>query len=137
MAGRTVNMIQPPPPYPAEIYTTPLMYFGAEAAKSYTDFGEKVPPLIIERLLKRNGVDPHEITIISHQTSSTLIDAWNAAIKPRQYLTTLETYANMTVASVPVTLAARYDEIECDHLVLLTLGMQQQASAVLLRRQRV
>jgi 3-oxoacyl-[acyl-carrier-protein] synthase-3 len=136
MAGRSVKIISPPPPYPAEAYTTPLMYFGGEAAKSFNEFGEKAPPEIVHRLLKRNGVNPDEITIISHQTSSVLIDAWNAAIKPRQYLTTLKTFANMTVASVPVTLAARYDEIECDHLVLLTLGMQQQASAVLLRRQR-
>ncbi|MGA2043599.1 MAG: 3-oxoacyl-[acyl-carrier-protein] synthase III C-terminal domain-containing protein [Roseiarcus sp.] len=134
MGGRESGRIDPPPPYSAGLYTTPLMYFGAEAAKSFAEFGETAPVRAVNRLLSRNGVKPGEITLISHQTSSVLIDAWNKAIGPGQYITTLKDYGNMTVASVPFTLAMRRREIAHDHLVLLTLGMQQQTSAVLLRR---
>jgi 3-oxoacyl-[acyl-carrier-protein] synthase III len=134
MAARPVEGIDPPPPYLAQSFSTPLMYFGEEAAKAFEEFGAKVPPRIVERLLRRNGLTAGEITLISHQASSVLIDAWTAAIGPGQYLTTLTDYANMTSASVPVTLAARHAEIARDNLVLLTIGMQQQASAVLLGR---
>lgn len=134
MAARKVGEIQPLPPYPAESFSTPLMYFGDEAAKAFQEFGAKTPPRIVDKLLRRNGLASEEITLISHQASSVLIDAWAAAIEPGQYLTTLAEYANMTSASVPVTLAARYADIARDNLVLLTIGLQQQASAVLLRR---
>lgn len=136
MGGRESGAIDPPPPYSPALYTTPLMYFGAEAAKSFAEFGEKAPVQAVQRLLSRNGVDPGAITLMSHQTSSVLIEAWGKAIGPGQYITTLTDFGNMTVASVPVTFAMRRREIAHDHLVLLTLGMQQQTSAVLLRRQR-
>jgi 3-oxoacyl-[acyl-carrier-protein] synthase-3 len=134
MGARQVGPIDPPPPYLPESFTTPLMYLGDEAAKQYQEYGAKVPPRIVDRLLRRNGLTADEITLITHQASSVLIDAWAAAIKPGQYLTTLTEYANMTSASVPVTLAAQYGEITRNNLVLLTIGMQQQTSAVLLRR---
>lgn len=134
MAIRQVGPIDPPPPYLPESFTTPLMYLGDEAAKQYQEYGAKVPPRIVDRLLRRNGLAADEITLIAHQASSVLIDAWTTAIKPGQYLSTLTEYANMTSASVPVTLAARYGEIARNNLVLLTIGMQQQTSAVLLRR---
>lgn len=134
LSARPVGPIDPPPPYLAESFTTPLMYFGDEAAKAFQEFGAKVPPRIVDRLLRRNGLAADEITLIAHQGSSVLSETWGKAIRPGQYLTTLPEYANMTSASVPVTLAARYPEIARDNLVLLTVGMQQQASAVLLRR---
>jgi 3-oxoacyl-[acyl-carrier-protein] synthase-3 len=134
MAGRESGQIEPPPPFPAELYTTPLMYFGADAAKSFAEFGETAPVRAVHSLLSRNGVKPDQITLISHQTSSVLSGAWDKAIGPGQYITTLKDYGNMTLASVPVTLAMRRSEIARDHLVLLTLGMQQQTSAVLMRR---
>ncbi|MGK9168464.1 hypothetical protein KXR53_19280 [Inquilinus limosus] len=134
MSARPAGTIDPPPPYLAESFTTPLMYIGDEGAASYREYGAKVPPRIVDRLLRRNGLAADEITLIAHQASSVLIDAWAEAIRPGQYLTTLTEYANMTSASVPVTLAARYAEISRDALVLLTIGLQQQTSAVLLRR---
>lgn len=134
MSARPVGAIDPPPPYLAESFTTPLMYIGDEGADSYKQYGAKVPPQIVDRLLRRNGLAAGEITLIAHQASSVLSDAWAEAIQPGQYLTTLAEYANMTSASVPVTLAARYDEISRNDVVLLTIGLQQQTSAVLLRR---
>jgi len=134
MSARPAGTIEPPPPYRAESFTTPLMYIGDEGAASYKEYGAKVPPRIVDRLLRRNGIAADEITLIAHQASSVLVDAWAEAIQPGQYLTTLADYANMTSAAVPVTLAARYSEIARDSLVLLTIGLQQQVSAVLFRR---
>lgn len=134
VSPRRVGTIDPPPPYAAESFTIPLMSLSDEAARSYRDYGAKVPPLVADRLLRRNGVAPDAITLIGHQTSSVLSAAWAEAIRPGQYLTTLPDYGNMTSASVAVTLAARHAEIDRDALVLLTIGMQQQSSAVLLRR---
>jgi 3-oxoacyl-[acyl-carrier-protein] synthase III len=134
MSAREIAPIDPPPPYLPESFTTPLMYLGDEAAKQYREYGAKIPPRIVDRLLRRNGLAADEITLIAHQASSVLADAWAKAIQPGQYLTTLPEYANMTSASVPVTLAALYGEIARNNLVLLTIGMQQQTSAVLLRR---
>ena len=134
MSARPAGTIDPPPPYLAESFTTPLMYIGDEGASSYKEYGAKIPPRIVDRLLRRNGLAANEITLIAHQASSVLSGAWAEAIRPGQYLSTLTEYANMTSASVPVTLAALYPEIARDNLVLLTIGLQQQTSAVLLRR---
>jgi 3-oxoacyl-[acyl-carrier-protein] synthase III len=134
MAPRDAGEADPAPPHSPHLYTAPLMHFGAAAAKSFHEFGMTVPPRTVDRLLRRNRVAADRITLISHQATTVLSDAWAAAIRPGQYLTTLADYANMTLASVPVTLAARYGEIDQDNLVLLTIGVQQQTSAVLLRR---
>lgn len=136
VAARDAGTIVPTPPYAPQSYTTPLMYFGDEAAKAFKEFGAVVPPRIVAELLRRNRIASGSITLIAHQASSVLADAWATAIGPGQYLTTLTEYANMTIASVPATLAACRSEIAFDNLVLLTIGMQQQASAVLLRRTR-
>ncbi|WP_237477149.1 hypothetical protein [Lichenibacterium dinghuense] len=134
MAARATGIAEPAAPYDPTLYTTPLMYYGEEAQKAFQTFGVGVPPRLIAELLARNALSAAEICLIAHQASSVLTDAWLSAVGPGQFLTTIESYANMTIASVPVTLASRYGEIETSRLVLLTLGMQQQASAVLLAR---
>jgi 3-oxoacyl-[acyl-carrier-protein] synthase-3 len=89
---------------------------------------------VVQRLLERHRLSGADVTLVSHQASSVLIDAWQAAIRPAQYLQTLEKFANMTVANVPFSLAYRFGEIDKDWLVLLAVGVEMHANAVLLRR---
>lgn len=116
-------------------FTKPVfnMHVGS-GVEAFKEFGKKKPPELALSLLKRNGVSPQQVTVISHQASSVLLDAWREAISPARYLNTLEEFGNMTLASIGVTLAHRYCEIDTDYLLLLGIGVQQETSAVLLRR---
>ena len=75
-----------------------------------------------------------DITLIAHQTSKTVEDAWNEAIAPARYISTLEEYADMVSSSVPVNLAKCHHEIHTKYLVLLGIGMEMHATALLLER---
>jgi 3-oxoacyl-[acyl-carrier-protein] synthase-3 len=120
----------------APAYTQPLFHITPAGQEVFRTFGEQAPGELVNRLLARNGLSGSDITLISHQTSSVLNDAWAKAIEPAQYLASLDTFGNMTLAAVPVNLAFFYDQIERDHLVLLGMGADIHASALLLRRNR-
>jgi 3-oxoacyl-[acyl-carrier-protein] synthase-3 len=116
-------------------YSKPLMKLddktGQEAFKA---FGLNVPPQIVNRMLTRRGLTGADITLIAHQTSKTVEDAWNEAIAPARYISTLEEYADMVSSSVPVNLAKCHHEIHTKYLVLLGIGMEMHATALLLER---
>jgi 3-oxoacyl-[acyl-carrier-protein] synthase-3 len=101
---------------------------------NFQTFGEKSPADAVNRLLRRNGLEGGQICLISHQASRVLLDAWRTAIGPGQQLDTLELFANMVSANVPVNLAYHHGHIEKNDLVLLALGPEFMTSAVLLRR---
>jgi len=92
------------------------------------------PPELVLNLLKKNRLKPEQVTVISHQASSVLLDAWRNKIKPKTYLDTLKEFGNLTLASMGVTFAHKYDEIDTQYLVLLGIGIQQQTSALLMKR---
>lgn len=116
-------------------YTTPLMELdpirGAEAVRS---FGLSVPPLVVNRLLAKNGLCAQDITLIAHQTSALIHDEWNARIRPAGFISTVSELADMVSAGVPVNLAKCYEQIRTDHLVLLGVGMDMHATALLYGR---
>lgn len=114
--------------------TAPYFHITADGRGGFVRFGEVVPAQVVNALLARTGVAASAVTLVSHQASSVLMRAWEKAIRPAQYLSTLETFANMTVGSIPVTLASEYAAIRCDHLVLLGIGTDMQAHALLLSR---
>jgi 3-oxoacyl-[acyl-carrier-protein] synthase-3 len=116
-------------------YTRPLFYMAQGADKVFTTWGYSEPPALVERMLDKHGLRSGEITLITHQASETLLEAWRARLGPRQLLTTMKEFGNMTLASIPVTLSSRYGEIASDHLVLLGLGHGIHATAALLRRE--
>lgn len=124
-----------PRPLPHERYTKPLMKLddktGQEAFKA---FGLKAPGPLVQRLLSRHGLTGQDITLIAHQTSKMVEDAWAAEIKPAHYISTLEEFGDMVSSSVPVNLAKCHAEIRTRHLVLLGIGMEMHASALLLAR---
>lgn len=105
---------------------------GAEAVK---EFGLPVPPQVVDRLLRRHGLRGNDITLIAHQTSKPVQDYWVERIKPAHYVTTLTELADMVSASVPVNFAKCYSQIATDRLVLLGIGMEMRATALLYARQ--
>lgn len=116
-------------------FTKPLMKLddktGQEAFKA---FGLKVPGQIINEMLARHGLSGKDITLITHQSSKTVQEAWRAAIQPAHYISTLEAYGDMVSSSVPVNWATCQHEIRTRHLVLLGIGMEMHATALLLER---
>ena len=119
----------------ATLYSTPLIKLddqrGGAAVKQ---FGLPAPGRVVKRLLERNQVPAGDVTLIAHQTSKFVQDAWSAAIQPGQYVSTLEVYGDMVSASVPVNLARCYADIRMDKLVLLGIGMEMRATALLYSR---
>jgi 3-oxoacyl-[acyl-carrier-protein] synthase III len=123
------------PPVDPPTWTWPVFHMdkvlGVEA---FEFFGEPVPPKLVEEVLARNGLTPADVAFVGHQTSKPLNDAWQAALKPGVFVETLETYANMTSASIPVNLDQCAGEITGDHVVLVGLGPDPSCTVVLLER---
>jgi 3-oxoacyl-[acyl-carrier-protein] synthase-3 len=115
-------------------FTTPYFHISKAGENEYRNFGVQAPPLAVKRLLKRNKLTGADIALVTHQSSSVLLDAWKEAIQPAQYLETLEQFANMTVANLPVNLAYWYDRISTEYLVINGIGVEGQTNAVLLKR---
>ena len=118
-----------------EAYTRSLFFMQEAAGEVFSKWGEMEPAILVEKLLTRNGLTPSEITFIAHQASAVLIESWANALKPGQYLDTLKRFANMTLASVPVTMSYSYDKIDRNALVILGMGLGIHVSAVLLQRE--
>lgn len=98
------------------------------------DYGCDAPPRLIAELLGRHGIHPSEIALVTHQTSRVLLERWREAIRPGEYLDTFDDYGNATIASIPMTLAARGASLSRPYLVLMTPGMGMHATAVLIKR---
>jgi 3-oxoacyl-[acyl-carrier-protein] synthase-3 len=115
-------------------FSRPWFHITDAGLTAFQTFGEKAPAEAANRLLKRNNLEGSQVCVLSHQASRVLLDAWRTAIGPGQYLDTLEQFANMVGANVPVNLAFHRDRIEKNELVLLAVGPEFMASALLLRR---
>lgn len=102
--------------------------------RSFMAHGMKDPARLAALILERNGVPPGEAALVTHQGSQVLMDQWREAVRPAEHPNTLEQYGNMTLASVPVTLAVHAGSIRAGHVVLATPGPGAHASALLLRR---
>lgn len=125
-----------PPHYgPADLFTTALMKLDDESgANAVKNFGLPVPPQVVARLLARHGLSGEDITLVAHQTSKPVQDYWIGKVAPACHLSTLTELADMVSASVPVNLAKLYPQIGTDHLVLLGIGMEMRATALLYAR---
>jgi 3-oxoacyl-[acyl-carrier-protein] synthase-3 len=116
-------------------FSKPLMKLDDKTGQeAFKQFGLKVPGELVNRLLKRHGLTGQDITLIAHQTSKIVQDTWQAAIEPAHYISTLEEYGDMVSSSVPVNLARCHDQIKTSKLVLLGIGMEMHATALLLDR---
>jgi 3-oxoacyl-[acyl-carrier-protein] synthase III len=120
------------------MYMDDTFQITQQGVAAFRAFGGGTAPTVMEALLDRNQIeDAASVTLITHQASSKLIDAWGQ--RPRlsgaRFLNTIKQYGNPVLAGVPITLAALGGTIQTDSLILFCLGVQQQASAVLLERQ--
>ena len=116
-------------------FTRPLMKLnGLFGEKAFKEFGMVVPPQVVNQLLDRHGLTGSDITLIAHQVSSVVAEAWQKAIQAKLYVSTLPELADMVSASQAVNLARCYGEIETDYLVLMGVGMAMHATALLYRR---
>ncbi len=118
------------------LYTEPYFQITEEGIQGFEDFGVKTTPKAALEVMQRNGLAGSDIALISHQASSVLMDAWASVINPAQYINTIKDMANMAVANVSVNMAwsDRHQPIQTDHLVILTIGPDMHAAAVLLQR---
>jgi 3-oxoacyl-[acyl-carrier-protein] synthase III len=115
-------------------YSQPYYHITAQGMSEYQVFGVETPPRLVARLLDRNAVPTSAASIVPYQASAKLIDAWTQAMRPLQMLHTLESRGNMVIANLAVNLAVFATQIESDHVVLVGLGPEPHASALLLRR---
>jgi len=121
------------PPFAAS-YSHPYYHISAEGMSEYQVFGVQEPPKIVARLLDRNAIASSAATIIPYQASAKLLDAWKAAMQPHQMLHTLEQFGNMVIANLAVNLAIFSTQLKTDHAVLVGMGPEPHATALLLRR---
>lgn len=128
---------QPAPHSEYGNFTTPLMKLDPKMGpEAFKEFGMIVPPKVVNNLIGRHGLKASEITLVAHQVSSKVSNAWQGAIHAGQYISTLEELADMVSSSQAVNLARCYDEIENDYLVLMGVGMAMHATAMLYKRER-
>jgi 3-oxoacyl-[acyl-carrier-protein] synthase-3 len=119
----------------AGLFSIPLMKLDDErGGNAVKQFGIPAASAVVKRLLERHQLLARDVALIAHQTSKFVQDAWASAIQPGQYLSTLEIYGDMVSASVPVNLAKCYADITMDKLVLLGIGMEMRATALLYTR---
>jgi len=116
------------------LYTQPYFHLTDAGMAEFKGFGVHGPVAVAQQLLQRNALPANQVTIVCHQTSRYLLDQWAAQIQPHKLIDTLSTFANMTVANIPVNLSACFDQIETDHLLLLGIGPELHSHALLLRR---
>ena len=121
------------PPF-TDSFSRPYFHITGQGITEYKIFGVEEPPKVVARLLERNAIAGSAIALIAHQPSSYLLNAWQRAIGPAQMLDTIEQFANLAIGNLAVTLAVRWTEIKTNYLVLLGMGPEPHASALLLRR---
>ncbi|MEO8796229.1 MAG: hypothetical protein ABI390_12230 [Daejeonella sp.] len=119
-----------------KFWTDTYFQITEEGINGFKTFGVNSPAQAATEILKRNNLIGADITLISHQASSVLMDHWNDVIKPAQYINTIKTFANMAPANIPVTMAwsAQNEPVKNNHLLLLAIGPDMHTNSMLLSR---
>jgi 3-oxoacyl-[acyl-carrier-protein] synthase III len=117
-----------------ESFSHPYFHLTPAGVQEFQQWGTQAPPQTVNALLTRNALDGSQVALVTYQASAMLVDAWKTAVKPRQMLDTLTTFGNTCIAAVAVNFASRMQDIETDHVVLISLGPDPHAVALLLRR---
>jgi 3-oxoacyl-[acyl-carrier-protein] synthase III len=112
----------------------PTFQISEGGVRSFMAHGMWSPVHLARRLLDGHAILRENTALMTHQGSQVLMDHWKEQICPGEYPTTLEEFGNMTLASVPVTLAVHADVIRSEHVLLATPGPGVHASALLLQR---
>lgn len=120
------------------VYSPHFFQITPGGLKGFSGFGEPVAISSTTKLLKKNKLPASDILFMPHQTSATLINYWVNAlkIKPEQVISTLEKFANVTVATHALNFAwsEEHMDIQGDNIVMLALGPDMHANSMLLKR---
>lgn len=119
-----------------QLWTAPYFQITDEGIAGFKSFGMNTTPLAATALMEKHGLKGSDICLISHQASAVLMDNWKKIIAPSQYINTIETFANMAPANIPVNLAwaTEHEPFLHDNLVLLAIGPDMHSNALLLQR---
>lgn len=113
----------------------PTFEINDGGVRAFAAHGLSAPPRLVRALLEKHGVSPAQVTFVGHQGSRRLMDYWAQAIQPKHYVHTVDRYGDMTMASIPVTLATCSEEIATEYLVLAAPGPGSHFAALLIQRQ--
>ena len=127
------DVIEAGPQPQNEQYSGPYFHMTKDGVDDFKTFGGKEAPIPAQMLLERQGLKGSDVTLIGHQASTVLSDMWQKTLQPAAVVSTIENFGNMTVASIAVTLAACEADIKTPYVLLLALGLDMHAHAVLLR----
>ena len=111
----------------------PTFALSDGGVRSFVTNGVTVPPRLVLDLLARHRITPDRVALVTHQASRRLMDAWAEAIQPAEYLSTLEEYGNMTLATAGVTLARHVHRVRSEYVVMATLGLGVHFGVLLIR----
>jgi 3-oxoacyl-[acyl-carrier-protein] synthase-3 len=127
---------QPPKDGHQRLWSDPFFQIGPAGMQGFAQFGGNIAPTAVTSLLARHNIPASAVTLIAHQASSVLFEMWQNVLQPAQMIQTIATFANMTVANIPVNLAwsAANNPIEQNNLVLFALSPDMHANALLLQR---
>ena len=127
------DVIEAAPQPQNQEYSGPYFHMTKGGVEEFKSFGGKEAPIPAQTLLERQGLKGSDVTLIGHQASTVLLDMWQKILQPAAVISTIENFGNMTVASIAVTLAACEVDIKTPYVLLLALGLDMHAHAVLLR----
>lgn len=118
------------------LFSSPYFHITQAGLDGFQTFGVQTAPQSALQVMAKHGLSGPDITLISHQASAVLIDAWRQVIQPAQYIQTIEQFGNMTLANIPVNLAwaADHEHVSKDSMVWLSVGSEQHANSLLLQR---
>lgn len=118
------------------LWSDSFFQITAEGMEAFGSFGGRIAPTAVTELLARHQIPASSVTLIAHQASTVLFELWQSVLQPAQMIETIEEFANMTIANIPVNLAwsVANDPISQSHLVLFALAPDMHANAVLLTR---
>jgi 3-oxoacyl-[acyl-carrier-protein] synthase-3 len=118
----------------AGLISRPLFNMLPESETLFREFGLEAPPRLARQILASCRVSLSDTTVIGHQATSLLLDAWRERLYPATLLDTLKSDGNMTLASIPFTLKRFAPQLQTRFVLLLGLGLGIHASACLLER---
>lgn len=118
------------------LWSNSFSQITAEGMKGFGQFGGEIAPTAVTQLLARNHIPSSSVTLIPHQASTVLFQMWQSILQPAQMIQTIQNFANMTVANIPVNLAwsVANNPITQNNLVLFALAPDMHANALLLQR---
>lgn len=135
MQGDALDVLSVQPgPAPRPVLSPPYFHITDAGLEQFKHFGMEQALQPVRQLLERHGLRPEDVTIVPHQTSQPLLEAWQQQLGAAHWAETLERFGNMVSANLPVNLSVCSRDIATDALLLLGLGPEPHATALLLRR---